>query len=227
MNDIESTEQEKFNDMLEDYIDSAEGRDSFRDLFADFLKTPEGIAAVRAATQHDDSSLSSAHTLIGGTTTTQAPGSTHATPAKPPAVAVAPTVATLPDEEMSKYDLVDTLDHKASKQWVYTSPDTIHGRSSKRVVSRTTAHIRVELGRWLMKALRALGLSAWEDLDQEHYAHTRLLHILVTRMRCKSRFRAGLILLDEIVHAFPTKDKAVSAQDDYRRREFRDKAASA
>ena len=227
MSQVDLVEQEKFDEMLEDYMDSVEGQASFHDLFADFLKTPAGIAAVRAATQHDDSSLSSAHTSNGGTTMTQAPGSTHTTPAKPPAVAVAPTVATPPDEEMSKYDLVDTLDHKASKQWLYSSLDTIRGRGSKRVVSQTTAHIRVELGRWLVKALRTLGLAAWEDLDQEHYARTRLLHALVTRMHCKSRFRAGLVLLDEIVHAFPTKDPIVSSQDNYRRKEFQNRVDSA
>ena len=138
MNDNDTTEQEKFDDMLEDYMDSIEGQASFHDLFADFLKTPEGIAAVRTAMQHDDGSLSSAQISTGGTTTTQAPGSVASTPAKSPAAAATP--ASWP-EDLSKYDLVDTLDQKASKQWIYNHLDTIRGRGLKQVIDQTTAHI--------------------------------------------------------------------------------------
>ena len=143
MSNSDLTEQEKFDNMLEDYMDSVEGQASLHDLFADFLKTPEGIAAVRTTMQHDDGSLSSAQISTGGTTTTQAPGSVASTPAKSPAAAATTTTtAAAPQvDELSKYDLVETLDLRASKQWIYNHLDTIRGRGLKQVIAQTAAHI--------------------------------------------------------------------------------------
>ena len=89
MSNSDLTKQEKFDDMPEDYMDSVEGHFSFHDLFTEYLKTPEGIEAVRAAVQHDDSSLSSGHISNRGMTATQAPGSQASTPVKSPAAAAA------------------------------------------------------------------------------------------------------------------------------------------
>ena len=214
------TDQEKFDEQLEDYFDSDQGKLYLADLITEYLKTPEGAAAVRAALSTDDNS---------GTTITTTGTGTASVAARSPAGAsssAGPSPKKPKANPVSHSAKWDSLLADATANWSYAPIQTVRRRSAKQVIHITAKYICVELDKWVDLALGLANQARFASLEEGHYVKINLLGALVRRMRCNFRYDAALAVIDRINASHTPVAPEVRAQVLNLRAEFRGRSLS-
>lgn len=221
------TDQEKFDEKLEDYFDSDTGKAYLAELITEFLKTDEGVAVVRNAISSDDNSGTTITTTATGTASVAAASQAAASssvgpsPKKPRANPVV--------SHSAKWD---SLLADATANWNYEAIQTVRRRGPKQVIHITAKYINVELEKWIALALELVNQARFASLEEANYVKIYLLGALVRRMRCNFRFDAALKVIDMINASHTpvsteTRAQVLSLTSEFRGRSVTGQAASA
>ena len=172
-----STPQELFDDRLENYLSSEPGTAFMHSLFADFLRSPDGVSLVREIVNADDGSA--------GTLSTATPSQSRARPLKK---------ARQDDADLTaKWT---ALLAEPSKTWRYNSIETIRGRGHTLVITKTADHLYSEMLRFANVALDQANQVRFKDDDEHYFVLLYILHDAVQRMRCNMRYEAAVVLIE-------------------------------
>ena len=171
------TPQEQFDDRLEDYFSSEPGTAFMFGMFADFLRSPDGVSLVREIVSADDGSA--------GTLSTATPSQNRTRPLKK---------ARHDDADLTA-KWTDLL-AEPSKTWRYNSIETIRGRGHKLVITKTADHLYSEMLRFASVALDQANQVRFKDDDEHYFVLLYILHDAVQRMRCNMRYEAAVVLID-------------------------------
>ena len=172
-----STPQELFDDRLEGYFGSEPGTAFMFGMFADFLRSPDGVSLVREIVSADDGSA--------GTLSTATASQNRARPLKK---------ARQDDADLTaKWT---ALLAEPSKTWRYNSIETIRGRGHTLVITKTADHLYSEMLRFASVALDQANQVRFKDDDEHYFVLLYILHDAVQRMRCNMRYEAAVVLID-------------------------------
>ena len=172
-----STPQELFDDRLENYLGSEPGTAFMHGMFADFLRSPDGVSLVREIVSADDGSA--------GTLSTATASQNRARPLKK---------ARQDDADLTaKWT---ALLAEPSKTWRYNSIETIRGRGHTLVITKTADHLYSEMMRFTSVALDQANQVWFKDDDEHYFVLLYILHDAVQRMRCNMRYEAAVVLIE-------------------------------
>ena len=146
-------------------------------LFADFLRSPDGVSLVREIVSADDGSA--------GTLSTATASQNRARPLKK---------ARQDDADLTaKWT---ALLAEPSKTWRYNSIETIRGRGHTLVITKTADHLYSEMLRFASVALDQANQVRFKDDDEHYFVLLYILHDAVQRMRCNMRYEAAVVLIE-------------------------------